>query len=115
MKNKGIESVSEHIFTRLIKDSKLQIGKSSNTIRYVGKEQQFEVDFYGSIDDDYKVQINAFGRNSKDGWSEENPTDAQWQMMQEKINDTIPNLERFSDNCDNYSSDEERLGIYKPM
>jgi hypothetical protein len=55
---------------------------SEGTILIEGKCHPYEITFHGSIDEDYKINIDDFGKTFKGKWIQMEPTRIQIQKMQ---------------------------------
>ena len=96
---------NDSIFTQLIHTAKLQSGDSEHIIRLFAKDSIHEVDFVGTEDNDFKVEVIAFGNNTKQGFSEVEPTLDQLCLMQSEINDRLTylrNVQKRDFITDNY-------------
>ena len=62
-------------------------------IGFKGVLRNFEIDFYALPENNYKLQIYAFGYKSKNGWTSIEPSGAQLKDMQKRINSEVASLE----------------------
>ena len=76
-------------FEQLIEKAKV-VSDEEFSVTMESKHCNYEFDIYAETGNDFKVFVNQFGKNTKQGWIEFEPTEEQINTLQELINENLP-------------------------
>lgn len=84
--------MNQSTFHNLIEKATCNTGSDIDTIGFIAKNQQHEVNFFAEAQDGHKVTIDTFGKMHKKKWVKDTPTEEQLNVMQKTINTKRDNL-----------------------
>ncbi|WP_440881440.1 hypothetical protein [Tenacibaculum sp. C7A-26P2] len=85
------------VFSRLKQKVECDTGSDLETIGFRSKNGIYEMSFYGSEEDDYKVIVEDFGCMKNQKWYQLEPTETQIITLQNIINKEADNLYKLKE------------------
>lgn len=83
-------------FKQLIENAKV-ISDEEFSVTMESKHCNYEFEIYAEDGNEFKVFVNQFGKNTKQGWIEFEPTEEQINALQELINNNLPSQNNNDD------------------
>ena len=93
-------------FEQLIEKAKV-ISDEEFSVTIESKHCNYEFHIYAEDVNDFKVFVNQFGKNTKQGWIEFEPIEEQINALQELINNNLPSQKNNND----YENQYEKYGV----
>ena len=93
-------------FEQLIEKAKV-VSDEEFSVTMESKHCNYEFEIYAETGNDFKVFVNKFGKNTKQGWVEFEPTEEQINTLQELINENLPSQKNNND----YENQYEKYGV----
>ena len=76
-------------FEQLIEKAKV-VSDEEFSVTMESKHCNYEFEIYAEDGNEFKVFVNQFGKKTKQGWVEIEPTEEQINALQELINNNLP-------------------------
>lgn len=93
-------------FEQLIEKAKV-VSDEEFSVTIESKRCNYEFEIYAEDGSDFKVFVNQFGKKTKQGWIEFEPTKEQINALQELINENLPS----QNNNQEYENQYEKYGV----
>lgn len=73
--------IADSVFEKLMKKSVCDTGEDLDAIGFTAEAFGYSLNFYAELESDHDLQIDCFGRETKDGWVDYEPTPQQRLIM----------------------------------
>ena len=90
----GVKTMDDIHFLMCASKTKRGIDSDIETVFLKGYQSGYEINFYGLAENGYELIVEDFGRNSKKGWEQYEPTTMQLKVMKDLLKREVDTVYR---------------------